>query len=181
MALQGRLTMSMEYLLRANASNSMAAAVLRERIFNSDARNAYSVPQVSFTSILGLFYLYAMPLSLYTRSRSPLFTSVLGLFHLCVGLFYLDIRSLLTLFMPTRCRRTSTLPSPSSFSKWAWRQRVQRSSSPFPTAQRRRPRCTTQSQMPSVTPLARLRSLLQLLLLRQRKCSHSSLRRQRTP
>jgi hypothetical protein len=62
MALQGRLTMSMEYLLRANASNSMAAAVLRERIFNSDARNAYSVPQVSFTSILGLFYLCTMPL-----------------------------------------------------------------------------------------------------------------------
>ena len=45
LASQGRLTMSMEYLLRANASNSVAAAVLRERIFNSDARNAYSVPQ----------------------------------------------------------------------------------------------------------------------------------------
>ena len=73
MALQGRLTMSMEYLLRANASNSMAAAVLRERIFNSDARNAYSVPQVSFPSVLGLF-------RLYTRPRLPLyqvsFTSV---------------------------------------------------------------------------------------------------------
>ena len=66
MALQGRLTMSMEYLLRANASNSMAAAVLRERIFNSDARNAYSVPQVSFTFIMGLFYLY-------TRSHLPVY------------------------------------------------------------------------------------------------------------
>jgi hypothetical protein len=37
--------MAMEYLLRANASSSVAAAVLRERIFNSDVRNAYSVPQ----------------------------------------------------------------------------------------------------------------------------------------
>jgi protein transport protein SEC31 len=45
LASQGRLAMAMEYLLRANASNSTAAAVLRERIFNSDARNAFSVPQ----------------------------------------------------------------------------------------------------------------------------------------
>ncbi|KAJ1471406.1 hypothetical protein T484DRAFT_1977796 [Baffinella frigidus] len=44
---QGKLPLAMQYLLRCSgaAGQSVPATVLRERIFNSDARNPYSVPQ----------------------------------------------------------------------------------------------------------------------------------------
>ena len=45
LASQGRLPQAMQYLVRSAASQSLAVSVLRERIFNSDARNPYSVPQ----------------------------------------------------------------------------------------------------------------------------------------
>ena len=45
LASQGRLSLAMQYLVRATAADSLSASVLRERIFNSDVRNFYSVPQ----------------------------------------------------------------------------------------------------------------------------------------